>query len=309
MKIQATQIADQFAEAFSMRFARLIITAEDRFWLEAAIAASTGYACSVIGCDAEAGLDQWLPEDQTPDQRPGAALLFFGMSSDPLGKAIVKRVGQCLMTCPTISVFDGLSDAEKRTPLGKHLRYFGDGFQKSKKIAERRYWRVPVMDGEFIVEDTCGIGSGIAGGNLILQGEEPSQTARSAALVARAVQSQPGVITPFPAGVVRSGSKVGSKYPSLMASTNEAYCPSLVGRVETALNSNCHCAYEIVIDGVTQDAVANAMKAGMVAAAKENLIEVTAGNYGGKLGKFHFHLRELAGQLGDNSVTQEPSSE
>lgn len=280
-----------------MRYARLILTASNDFWLEAAIRSVTGYACSVIGCDAEAGLDRKLQTDDTPDQRPGAALLFFGFSSDALGKALVNRVGQCLMTCPTISVFDGLPSAEKRAGLGRQLRYFGDGFQKSKKLGDRRYWRVPVMDGEFLVEDTVGMEQGIAGGNLILQGASAEETADAAAQVARAMMAVPGVIAPFPAGVVRSGSKVGSRYSKLPASTNQAYCPTLVGRVASELNNASRCAYEIVIDGVTQQAIESAMQTGIQAAIEAGLVEVSAGNYGGKLGKFHFPIRPLADRI------------
>lgn len=297
MKVRSTVIADEFAEAFPMRFARLVITAADDYWLQAAVDAVSGYACSVIGCDAEAGVDRRCSTEISPDGRIGAELLFFGMSSEALGKALVNRVGQCLMTCPTISVFDGLPSAEKRVPLGKQLRYFGDGFQKSKKLNGRRFWRVPVMDGEFVVEDQIGLESGVAGGNLILQGRDATETLRVATLAARQMQEVTGIIAPFPAGVVRSGSKVGSRYASLFASTNEAYCPSLAGRVESQLHPDANCAYEIVVDGVSQDAIAQAMVKGMEVAIEGELLEVTAGNYGGKLGPFHFRLHDLTSQL------------
>lgn len=306
MKLRSTEIADQFAEAFPMRYARLILTAANRFWLDAGISAVTGYACSVIGCDAEAGCDRILTADETPDGRPGASLLFFGVSSDKLGKALVNRVGQCLMTCPTVSVFDGLPSAEKRTGLGNQLRYFGDGFQKSKKLDARRFWRVPVMDGEFLVEDTVGLDSGVAGGNLILQDADPGKLAEVAAQVATQMRETPGIIAPFPAGVVRSGSKVGSRYDSLFASTNEAYCPTLVGRVTTQLHPEARCAYEIVIDGTDQDVIRQSMQQGIQVAAQSDLLQVSAGNYGGKLGPFHFHLRDLVADLSRSGSGEGP---
>lgn len=276
-----------------MKYARLIVTAHNQHWLQAAINAATGYACSVIACDAEAGVDTFLSPDQTPDGRPGVALLFFGMSTDGLGQAVLTRSGQCLMTCPTTAVFDGLPDAERRVPLGKHLRYFGDGFQKSKVLGDQRFWRIPVMDGEFVVSETIGTMPGIAGGNVILQGSSQENVLAAAAAAVSKIASLPGVIAPFPGGVARSGSKVGSRYKSLLASTNQAYCPSLVGRTPTQLEPGATCAYEIVVDGIDEHAVTAAMKIGMDAAAEYQLLAVSAGNYGGKLGKYHFHLKPL----------------
>ena len=293
MQIGSTTILDTFAEAFRMRFVRLIVTAVDEYWLDIALREFTGYGASVIGCDAEIGVEQLLDGAATPDGRPGAAVLAFGFSADNLGKAVPNRVGQCLMTCPTTAVYDGLPQAEESIPLGKHLRYFGDGFQKSKLLDGRRYWRVPVMDGEFLVEEKLGVAQGVAGGNIILQGATPEIALASAQRVSEALAPLSGVITPFPGGVVRSGSKVGSKYKALVASSNEAYCPTLRGRVASDLVDGANCSYEIVIDGEDQPAVAAAMKLALQAAAGEGVLAVGAGNFGGKLGKFRFHLREL----------------
>lgn len=293
MQLGSTQIVDTFAEAFRMRYVRLVVTAHDEHWLDAAARAFCGYASSVIACDAEAGLEQMLPPAQTPDLRPGIALLAFGFSSEALEKAVPNRTGQCLMTCPTTSVYDGLPQADERIALGKHIRYFGDGYQKSKRLDGRRYWRVPVMDGEFLVEATAGVGKGVAGGNLILQAGSLEAVLAAARRAAQAVSLLPGVITPFPGGIARSGSKVGSRYKALVASTAEAYCPTLRGLVETQLHPDAHYACEIVIDGVDQPAVARAMAAAMRAAAGDDLLAIGAGNYGGKLGKFHFRLHDL----------------
>ena len=296
MKIGETEIVDTFAEAFRMRYARLIVTAHDDYWLDAAIRAFSGYASSVIACDAEIGVERHLAADETPDGRPGVALLAFGFSTDGLAKAIPNRTGQCLMTCPTTAVYDGLPAGEEKLPLGKHLRFFGDGFQKSKRLNGRRYWRIPVMDGEFLVEERLGVNKGIAGGNLIFQGRTHESALAAARRAAEALAEMPGVITPFPGGIARSGSKVGSVYKALAASTADAYCPTLRGNVAaTLLHPEANYAYEIVIDGEDEPAIARAMLAAMEAGAGEGVICISAGNYGGKLGKFHFRLHQIAG--------------
>lgn len=293
MKLGDTFIEDTFAEAFRMVYARLIITAHDEHWLDAAIRELTGYSSSVISCDAETGLDSMLAADATADGRIGAAVLVFGFSAEALGKAIANRVGQCVMTCPTTAVFDGLPEADSFVPLGKNLRFFGDGFQKSKQLGGRRYWRIPVMDGEFLVEERVGVAKGVAGGNIIVQSTD---IPAGLAAVRRGIESiaeMGGVIAPFPGGVARSGSKVGSIYKALPASTSDAFCPTLRGRVETKLHDGVNCAYEIVVDGVDEEAVGRAMAAAIQSAVGEGVIAISAGNYGGKLGKFHFQLREL----------------
>ena len=294
MHVGPTFICDTFAEAFRMRYARLIVTAADEYWLDAALRELCGYASSVIACDAEVGVERRLSSDETPDGRPGAAVLALGFSTEALAKSVPNRVGQCVMTCPTTAAFNGLREAEEQVPLGKHLRFFGDGFQKSKKFAAERYWRIPVMDGEFVVEEQVGVAKGVAGGNVILQGATQAAALAAAKRGVEAIADLPGVITPFPGGVVRSGSKVGSRYKGLVASTNDAFCPTLRGRVKTELVEGANCAYEIVVNGVDESAVAEAMRRMIGAIAGEGVVAISAGNYGGKLGKFHFRLRELA---------------
>jgi formylmethanofuran--tetrahydromethanopterin N-formyltransferase len=293
MHIGPTLIIDTFAEAFRMRYARLVVSAVDEHWLDCALREMCGYGSSVIGCDAEVGVERRLADDESPDGRPAAAVLAIGFSTEALAKALPNRTGQCLMTCPTTAAYNGLPDAEEFVPLGKHLRFFGDGFQKSKLLADRRYWRIPVMDGEFVVEDQIGVAKGVAGGNIILQGATQEIALAAARRAVDAVAPLDGTVTPFPGGVVRSGSKVGSKYKALRASTNEAFCPTLRGRVESQLVEGAQAAYEIVINGVDEPAVAGAMKTALHAAAGEGILAIGAGNYGGKLGKFHFHLRQL----------------
>ncbi len=293
MQISGTQIEDTFAEAFRMRYVRLVITAHDEHWLDAAVRELTGYSSSIISCDSEAGRERQLSPAETPDGRPGAAVLLFGFSAETLKRVVPNRVGQCVMTCPTTAVYDGLAEGDERIPLGKTVRYFGDGYQKSKQINGRRYWRVPVMDGEFVVEDRVHVAKGIGGGNFILQGTSQVVALAAARRAIQAIDPLAGVITPFPGGVARSGSKVGSRYKTLKASTADTYCPTLRGRVLTKLVDGANAAYEVVIDGADEAAISNAMAVGIRAAAGPGILAITAGNYGGKLGKFHFQLREI----------------
>jgi formylmethanofuran--tetrahydromethanopterin N-formyltransferase len=291
-----TLIDDTFAEAFRMRLTRLVITAHDGHWLDAGLRAFTGYASSIIACDAEAGVERYLAPEETPDGRPGAAVLAFGFSTDGLAKAVANRAGQCLMTCATSAVYNGLPNAEETIPLGKHLRFFGDGFQKSKLLEGRRYWRVPVMDGEFLVEEKLGVEKGIGGGNFVVEAATLPSALAAARRAIEAIAPLENVITPFPGGVARSGSKVGSRYKALRASTAEAFCPSLRGRVDSLLHPEANYALEIVLDGVDEASIGAAMAIGMRAAAAPDVVAISAGNYGGKLGKFHFRLRELLKQ-------------
>ena len=294
LKIHGTEILDTFAEAFRMRCARVVITAANERWAETAARTFTGYGTSIIACDAEAGIERTLTSAETPDGRPGHSTLLFGFSMESLGKAVANRTGQCLMTCPTTAAYDGMPGAEERVPLGKHLRFFGDGFQKSKVIAGRRYWRVPVMDGEFLVEESVGVVKAVAGGNIILQGVTPRGTLEAAQMAVEAIERVAGVIAPFPGGVVRSGSKVGSRYKALRASTNEAFCPTLRSRArQTELHPEATCAYEVVLDGVDEASVRLGMREAILAAAGPGVPLISAGNYGGKLGKFLFRLHEV----------------
>ena len=293
MKISPTEIADHFAEAFEMRYTRLIVTALDEYWCDTAVAEFTGFGTSIIACDAEAARERRLSADETPDGRPGVSVLVFGFSTDALAKAVPRRAGQCLLTCPTTAVFDGLAASEKRIALGSYLRYFGDGYQRSKVIAGRRYWRLPVLDGEFLVEESAGVEKGVAGGCLLIEATSLEAGLRAARAAVDSLVEMPGVILPFPGGVVRSGSKVGSRYEGLRASTNDAFCPTLRGRVESELHPETSHAYELVIDGVDEATVAAAMATAARAAAGDGIVSIGAPNYGGKLGKYHFHLHEI----------------
>lgn len=278
-----------------MTAVRTVVTAETRYWARVAGQSATGYAASVIGCDAEAGIERELSPDETPDGRPGVSLLFFGFSRDALQKAVSNRVGNCILTCATTACFNGLEgEPGKSIKIGGLLRYFGDGWQVSKLLEGKRYWRMPTMDGEFLCEETFGTVKGVGGGNFLILGETQAQTLAAAEAAVEAIRAVPGVILPFPGGIVRSGSKVGSKYKGLKASTNDAYCPTLRGAVESKLPEGVNAVYEIVIDGLDLPSVERATFTGMQAATKcPGVRKITAGNYGGKLGPFHIHLGKL----------------
>jgi formylmethanofuran--tetrahydromethanopterin N-formyltransferase len=295
LELNRVEVVDTFAEAFGMTAARVMVTAETSRWAHESALAATGYAASVIGCDAEAGIECELIASETPDGRPGVSLLFFAFNRDALQKALINRIAQCVLTCPTTSCFNGLPiDPARSIRIGGNLRYFGDGWQISKLFEERRYWRIPVMDGEFLCEDMFGTAKAVAGGNLLILAVSQSSGLRAAEAAAAAARKVPGVILPFPGGIVRSGSKVGSKYKLLKASTNDAYCPTLRGVVSSELPEGVNAVYELVIDGLDLASVEKATWEAMLAASRiEGVRRLTAGNYGGKLGPFHVHLREL----------------
>jgi len=289
-------IDDTFAEAFGMKATRLIITAHNLRWARHAARAATGFATSVIACGCEAGIEHELSADETPDGRPGVAILLFAVSTKELSKQVERRVGQCVLTAPTTACFAGIEG--EPIALGKNLRYFGDGYQNSKMIAGKRYWRIPVMDGEFLCEESTGMVKAVGGGNFLILARTTDDALRACEHAIAAMRKVPGAIMPFPGGVVRSGSKVGSKYKSLMASTNDAFCPTLRGATpSTQLSDEVGAVLEIVIDGLTDQDVRTAMHAGLSAVcelgAAGGVIRLSAGNYGGKLGPFHYRLREI----------------
>lgn len=292
-----TKIDDTFAEAFGMRATALVITADTPAWARQAAVTMTGFATSVIACGCEAGIDRAVDASATPDGRPGIRVLIFAVSTSTLETQVMNRLGQCVLTCPGTACFSGLA-GEEEIKLGGAIRYFGDGWQSSKVIDGIRYWRIPVMDGEFVCQETTGLTkAAVGGGNLLIMGSDRPSTLSAAEAAVAAISAVPDVIMPFPGGIVRSGSKVGSKYKALPASTNDAYCPTLKGRVPSALTPDIGSVLEIVIDGLTDDAVRAAMAAGLNAlcarGADAGVLRVGAGNYGGKLGKFHYHLSEL----------------
>jgi formylmethanofuran--tetrahydromethanopterin N-formyltransferase len=297
VNIRGVFIEDTFAEAFTMRVARLIITGRNPRWAREAALKLTGFATSVIGCKCEAAIERELPPGETPDGRPGFSVLFMTMSKDDLPKRLIERIGQTVLTCPTTACFDGLPDAPDRIGVGSALRFFGDGFQASKVIGGERFWRIPVMEGEFLVQEKFGMVKGVGGGNFLMLARSADAALEAAEAAADAMAGLAGVILPFPGGVVRSGSKVGSRrIKSMIASTNDSFCPTLRAVTQTQLPQGVNSVLEIVINGTDAEAIAGAMRVGIDAACREGMVAVTAGNYGGKLGPHHFHLRKIMGE-------------
>lgn len=297
MKINGVEIDDTFAEAFPMKATRIIITAMNLKWAYHAANALRGFATSVIACGVEADIEHELKPSETPDGRPGISVMIFAMSTKQLAKQIPIRVGQTIMTTATTACYSGILDSEETVPMGKNLRYFGDGYQISKVINGRRFWRIPVMHGEFICEESAGVTRAIGGGNFLVLGKTARQVLAASEKAVEAINAVPGVITAFPGGIVGSGSKVGSKYAFLGASTNEAYCPTLKGQVKSELPENIGSVLEIVIDGVDEESINEAMRVGVTTACsygpKKGIFRISAGNYGGNLGPHLFHLRKI----------------
>jgi formylmethanofuran--tetrahydromethanopterin N-formyltransferase len=296
MQVRGVTIEDTFAEAFTMRVARVIITARNPKWAREAALKMTGFATSVIGCKCEAGIERELAAGETPDGRPGISVLLLTMARDDLAQRLIERVGQTVLTCPTTSCFDGLPECPERVGVGSALRVFGDGFQGSKMIGGRRFWRIPVMEGEFLVEDKFGLQKGIGGGNFLILASSADAALAAAEAGAEAMAAMPGVILPFPGGVVRSGSKVGARRSKgMVATTNDAYCPTLRAVTTSALPDGVNSVLEIVADATDAASITSALRVGIDAACREGVIAISAGNYGGKLGPHHFHLRQIMG--------------
>ncbi len=290
------EVDNTFAEAFPMKFSRLIVTAYNKNWALNAAESFCGFATSVIACGCEAGIESEISSYNTPDGRPGVSILVFSMSSKELAKQILNRTGQCLMTSPTSAVFSG-NKGDVKISLGNSLRYFGDGFQISKVINDKRYWRIPVMDGEFLCEDFAYQSKGIGGGNFLILGENIESVLNAAELAVKKIKKLKNIILPFPGGIVRSGSKVGSKYKGLIASTNFEYCPNLKGILKSKLDDRIKSVLEIVIDGISRQDIEKAMKVGILEILNSKRVKgvkrISAGNYGGNLGPYLFNLKSV----------------
>lgn len=294
MRINGVEIEDTFAEAFKMRAARLIITAVNERWALTAAQVTTGFATSVIACGCEAGIEEVIPADETPDGRPGVSILLFTMGSKGMEDQLMRRVGQCIMTCPSTACFNGL-EGDKKLKIGGTLRYFGDGFQISKLLGGRRFWRIPVMEGEFLVEESFGVKKAIGGGNFLILGESLDVTLEASERAVEVMEKVKGVVMPFPGGIVRSGSKTTSQYKFMRASTNTAYCPTIRRQTESALPEGVNSVLEIVIDGLYEASIEQAMRVGIRAACIPGIVRISAGNYGGTLGQYQFHLHQILG--------------
>ena len=289
------EIVDTFAEMFSMWVGRVLITADSEKWVLTAANVATGLATSVIMSPAEAGIEAVVPADKNPDNRAGVLIQIYNRNRFELKSQMIQRIGQCVMTCPTTSAFDALPNAKRKLKVGRSLRFFGDGFQRKALVGGRKVWKIPVMEGEFIVEDSFGAAEAVAGGNFLIEArDKPSGLEASEKAVEAIRVKASDVIMPFPGGVCRSGSKAGSLKYKLKASTNHLFCPKLTGLVpDSQLTEDVNCVYEIVINGLTVEAVKLAMKEGVKAAASvSGVIRISAGNYDGRLGPYKVFLRE-----------------
>jgi formylmethanofuran--tetrahydromethanopterin N-formyltransferase len=296
MEINGVEIEDNFAEAFGIKVSRILITAATKKLALVAATEATGYGTSVIGCPAEAGIDGYVPPQETPDGRPGYVIMICNMKKDKLDHELLERVGMCILTAATTAVFDWMDEPDEKLKTGQKLKFFGDGYEQTLDIQGRKIHSVPLMSGDFLVEAELGIKAGVAGGNFFILAENQPAGLLAADAAVDAIEAVPGAITPFPGGIVASGSKVGStKYKFLGASTNEKMCVTLKDEVEGCqIPENVNGVYEIVIDGVDEDAVKAAMKAGIEAAVKiSGVIQISAGNFGGNLGKYQIKLHEL----------------
>jgi len=290
------KIADTFAEMFPLWAGRILITAENEKWALTAANVTTGFATSVIMAPAEAATERSVAATETPDKRPGTLIQIYNKDRFALKHQLMERIGQCIMTCPTTAAFNGLTTSKRVLKVGSSLRYFGDGFQKKTTVGTRRCWKIPVMEGNFIVEDGFGAQEGVAGGNFMIFAETQAAALKAAEAAADAIRAKaPDVIMPFPGGVCRAGSKAGSLKYKMKASTNHPYCPTLKTLVpDSVVPDGVECVYEIVINGLTLDAVKNAMKQGVTAAASTpGVVKISAGNYGGKLGPYKAFLKEV----------------
>jgi formylmethanofuran--tetrahydromethanopterin N-formyltransferase len=301
MELNGVEIEDTFCEAFGAVFTRILVTATNEKWVKIASQVATGYGTSTIHCDSEAGVDKFVPASNTPDKRPGAALMFFKTKKDKMDQVLLNRIGQCILTCPTTACFDALNNSlapEKDFEIktGYKLKFFGDKYEeKVEGLYPFEAWKIPVMDGEFIVQSNFKVGKGIAGGNFLIYGETKEAALEAAEKAVEAIKDAENVIAPFPGGIARSGSKVGSQYSFLNASTNDPLCPTLRNKVEgSLLGEKDNYVYEIILDGATEGAIKKAMKLGIQAAVQvPGVTKISAGNYGGKLGKFQYRLHDV----------------
>ncbi|MFX0058026.1 MAG: formylmethanofuran--tetrahydromethanopterin N-formyltransferase [Candidatus Hodarchaeota archaeon] len=301
MELNGVKIEDTFCEAFGAVFTRILVTAKNEKWVKMAAQIATGYGTSTIHCDSEAGIDVFIPMDKTPDKRPGVALMFFKTKKDEMDNVLLNRIGQCILTCPTTACFDAMNtsvDPEKDFEIktGYKLKFFGDKFEeKVEMLYPFEVWKIPVMDGEFIVQSNFKVGKGIAGGNFLILAESQDSGLKAAEAAVEAIKDVENVISPFPGGIARSGSKVGSNYSFLNASTNDPLCPTLRGKSENSqLGEKDNCVYELIYDAANENAIKEAMKLGIQAAVKvPGVNRISAGNYGGKLGKFQYRLHEV----------------
>ena len=296
MEINGVPIDDTFAEAFSMHMNRTIITAYDEDWARITALETTGFGTSVIMTPSEAGIEYMLKPDETPDGRPGARVIFATGGKKGIQEQLLARLGQCVLTSPTACAYDDTPNVKELYPVGKMIAMFGDGHQVKKgPIDGRILWMLPRMSGTFTIQENFGRTKGVAGGNIIYFCKDVESGMTSGKAGVKAIEGVEGAYTPFPGGLVGSGSKPSSRYKALLASTNERYCPTMKGIVpDTYVPEDSDFVVEIVINGLSEKDVAEATKAAILEVCKhKGVIRISAGNFGGALGKYKVHLHEL----------------
>lgn len=291
MLLRGVEIEDTYAEAFTGTYARVLVTATTRKWAELAAIEATGYGTSMIDCSAEAGLEG-PHANSTPDSRPGVVMQVW-TSKKNMKAELLGRLGQCVLTSPTAAAWN-YCDSEEKLDVGRAMGFFGDGYQEERELYGRSVVAIPIMMGEFLIERDFGFAKGVAGGNFFMLAKSQAAALSAAEKAVEAVKRIEGVIAPFPGGVCASGSKIGSRYKFLKASTNDEYCPTIAHKVPKTKVSGMGGVAEIVLDGIDDSRVKEAMRAGIEAASKvEGVVKISAGNYGGKLGGVKIHLHEL----------------
>lgn len=296
MQLNGVDIKDTYAEAFGIKVSRLLVTAATKKLALVAATEATGYGTSVIGCPAEAGIDGYVSPLETPDGRPGYTIMICNSGKKKLDHELLERIGMGILTAPTTAVFNALEDTEEVLKAGFKLKFFGDGYEKEVEVGGRTVQSIPIMSGDFLVESDFGMKDGVAGGNFFILADSQMNALVAAEAAVDAIYEVPGTITPFPGGIVASGSKVGcNEYNFLNASTNEKMCISLKEEVvESEIREDVNGIYEIVIDGIDEESVREAMKQGIKAACTiPGVKEISAGNYGGNLGAYKINLRDL----------------
>jgi formylmethanofuran--tetrahydromethanopterin N-formyltransferase len=290
------RIEDTYAEMFPMWVGRILVTATTEDWALTSATAATGFAVSIIMSPAEAGIEKILKKNETPDGRPGVIFQIYHTVGHGVKSQMLSRIGQCVMTCPTTAAFDAMTDQPvKKLKIGKSLSVFGDGYQKKDTLFGRNIWRIPVMEGEFIVESRFGVKRGVAGGNFLILAENIEAGLTAAQAAANAIQKVDNVVLTFPGGVCRSGSKIGSMKYKLGASTNHTFCPTLKNITEDSkIPEGVNSVFELVINGLDLKSVQRAVAEGITSAiSNPGVVKITAANYGGKLGRFKAVLKEV----------------
>jgi len=296
MELNGIEIEDTYAEAFPIKIARVLITGATKHWALVAATEATGFGTSVIACPAEAGIEKVVGGDQTPDGRPGVYIQICTFGYKGLEEQLMNRLGQCVLTAPTAHMYNGLPDAEKQFDTGFKLKFFGDGMESEVEVGGRKAFSIPMMEGDFICEHSIGAVEGVAGGNFFMLADNQMAALAAAEVAVDAVGGVEGVITPFPGGIVASGSKTGANNYSFMhATSNEKFSPSIKGKVEGSnVPADVNGIYELVINGLNEKVISEAMLAGIKAAVQiPGVKKISAGNFGGKLGPFKFKLHDI----------------